>query len=435
MTSRVGRWLSKLWGGDTREISLMADSSRFAEAGYERYWSTGGFVSRDEAVMVPAVARCVDLIVGTGGGLFPFDLDNPDDKMGKDILTILNNEVSPCTSPTSFWEQVLCDLALDGNAYIQIQKEGRYPAHLTLLPPQPVQVQSATMSDGEVRIQYHLTAVDGHPIVLEQNEVIHINGTRLGGTLYYGQNGNRTLDGVYRTLTGGSNSAPAANNRIIGTAPVRVVMKSAGLSRAVEEHVHRFFKGDTRPGDIAVAFKDTHDQKSLDEIAAYIKQYAKKRDTPLLFGGDPAITMLRSEAQTSETAALREFQRSEVAMAYGVPIEFVGLTSKQVKDFESLWRSFYRGCLSHYLHRIEAAVNHKLFDIFAPGCRAKIDAKRLLQGSWRDMATMIEKVTGGPNGAAIMTVNEIRDLFLGLPPIDGGESLANPPPGSGPAAE
>ena len=123
---------------------------------------------------------------------------------------------------------------------------------------------------------------------------------------------------------------------------------------------------------------------------------------------DP-VTRLRNVPET------RDYQVAEVARAYGMPLEFLGL--EKMENFEISNRQLVRFCLRLIMTRIEQAFMMKL-----PGYPyIRFDELDLIRG---DLATVSEAMSMlmGPNASSVVTYNEVRRL-ISLPPVPDGDRL------------
>ncbi len=148
------------------------------------------------------------------------------------------------------------------------------------------------------------------------------------------------------------------------------------------------------------------------------------REWPLLPPGiSPAQVAL--DSQTQEYLATRNLAREEVCRAYGFNPAILGITPSNFASADSFHQMLYQDALTPLCIPIQEDFEEQLLPDFEDdptrfACDYNITAK--LQGSFLDQAKIGQQAVGGP----WMTVNEFREKFQGLPPVDGGDEIVTP---------
>lgn len=119
----------------------------------------------------------------------------------------------------------------------------------------------------------------------------------------------------------------------------------------------------------------------------------------------------------------RELSAAEVASAFYVAPELIGIREGNFSNVDAFRQSLYRDSLGPYITAWEQAVNIGLTDDLAEGRNLYVEAnvESKLRGSFLEQAQVAQSVVGAPS----MTRNEYRAL-QNQPPIEGGDDLVVP---------
>ena len=119
----------------------------------------------------------------------------------------------------------------------------------------------------------------------------------------------------------------------------------------------------------------------------------------------------------------RELTSVEVASAFYVAPELIGIRPGNFSNVDAFRQSLYRDSLGPYITAWEQAINVGLTPDLAGGANlyveANIEAK--LRGSFQEQAQIMQSATGAP----WMSRNEARSR-LNMPPIEGGDEIVTP---------
>lgn len=141
--------------------------------------------------------------------------------------------------------------------------------------------------------------------------------------------------------------------------------------------------------------------------------------TALLTGG-ATYQALQLTPEALQLLASKSHSDNDIARIFGVPSHLLSLqgpTTMAQAGLGELGRQFITQTLTSYLSRIENALSREL----GPNIAAKFytaDLTRL------DRKSLVE-VLASAKQAGLMTTNEAR-LEMGLPPVDGGDTLLEP---------
>jgi HK97 family phage portal protein len=112
-----------------------------------------------------------------------------------------------------------------------------------------------------------------------------------------------------------------------GLSPIRQAAVAIGMGLAAEEYGYRYFKESANPSGMLTTDQDLDEAAVSRQQQNWIASHSGRRLPAILTGGFKFQTLSISpdEAQFLET---RKFQRSEIAMMYGIPPHMIGDVDK-----------------------------------------------------------------------------------------------------------
>lgn len=344
---------------------------------------------RDEqALRLIAVYACVRLLSDSVASL-PFNAF----REGEDGERIkIPDQPSIVSSPAgqgkqddtnfSFFFQVMSSLALSGNAFLIIMRRDYRNTPLELFPVHPDDVQiSRNSKDGKA--DYRV----GNQVI-PREDMVHIKRFHLAGKLQ-------------------------------GLSPIGVAAQGIGLGLAAERFGARYFLDSATPSSVLETDANLGPEASGNVMKNWIATHGGHRYPAILSGGlkYKTIQINPNEAQFLET---RRFQRSDIAMLYGVPPHMISDVEKSTSwgtGIEQQGIGFVVYSLRPWLICIEHAFNR----ILPRGQFVKFNVDGLLRG---DVASRWAAYVAGRNAGAL-SVNDIRRLE-DLPPVEGGDVYLQP---------
>lgn len=370
---------------------------------------SGAVVNDQTAMRVSAVYACVTLIAGCVGQL-PLPIYERVNGQRKQVEShnywwILNEQPCPGWTAQAFWEFVMAQVLLrgDGIAYIQRNRAGEITG---LIPYHRRQVMIERVINANpkapMRRRYYFSDEDGY-FGAEQEDVLHIPG--------FGFNG----------LHGMSVIQWGARNGI-------------GIAIRSDDHAGQFFSQGGQP-QIAVKVPGQMTPTMQDDFRqAWVKKYSGTgpNGVPLILTEGLDVKELTMSAVDQQLLESRQWQVVDIARAFGVAPHQIGETTKASSfgtGIESMDRNFITYTMGSPLKRIRDEVNTKFWYTGRYYTEHNVDA--YLAGDSTAQAGYFQKALGGPGAQGWMTVNEVRKA-KNLPPIEGGDKLYTPTPGSKP---
>ena len=377
-----GMW-SKLVGGTTTERNV---GTQYPQPAYSTESAVA--VTEDTAMQVSAVWACVRLLSETVSSL-PFNVYEKQQNGRKLADTFyfqqfMNKKPNRYQTRQEFFETMMLNLTLHGNAYAKVQRiNGRVTS---LLPMMSAQVEVRLADDGAVIYEY---TTYNQTEFLSEKSVWHLK--------LYG-------------------------NGIVGKSPLAFGRNMIGVAQAAESAVTKIYaNGGKRSGALVLDKLLTPEQR--DQIRKNFGSLTSSTDDRLMvlemgMKFDP----IAMSPQDIELLASRKFQLEEICRWFGVPSILVNDTSGSTtwgSGIEQLVSGFYKLNLRPYLERIEASIQANLFtDEESSKYEVEFDFEGLLRS---DLKSRLEGYRTAIAGS-ILTPNEVRKIE-GWSTMLGGDDL------------
>jgi HK97 family phage portal protein len=357
--------------------------------------ASGMAVNESSAMRVTAVYACVRLIAGAIASL-PLAVyrrtEDSRERVRNDLWWLLNEQPCPTVSAAVFWEYLVAQMLLSGDALAEIER-GRGGA-IRGLRPLDSRAVGIRQIDGRLRYEF---CRDGEWLGRDQDDILHIPGFGFDGTR--------------------------------GMSVIRHAAREAiGLALAAEAFSSRFFASGAHP-DVALKVPGKMTQEQIDNLRRiWASKYggAHNASLPIVLTEGTDLKEVTLSAQDSQLIEARRFQVADIARAFGVPPHMVGETDKSTSwgsGIEQQGIGFVQYTLAPHLHRIEQEINRKCFR--TERLFVEFNVEGLLRGDSKARAEYYTRALGGTQNPAWMTPNEIRRLE-NLPPVAGGDHLAQP---------
>lgn len=345
-------------------------------------------VNEDSAMQLSAVWACVRLLSETVASL-PVNVYRKT-STGRELAPehwlsqLMARKPNRYQTKVEFFETLMLNLALHGNAYAKITKVGGKIR--SLLPLMASQIETKLLPDGSVVHLYH---ADGNVDVLSSESVWHVK--------LYG-------------------------NGIVGKSPLAFGRNMFGIAQAAEQSVAKVYANGGKPSGVL----------SFDRLLTKEQRAAVRENfASLTTGTDERLLVLESgmkfdavsmSPQDIELLASRKHQIDEIARWFGVPSILInqneGSTTLGSSTAEII-SGFYKLNLRPYLERIEASVKTWLFTPEeADQYEFEFDFEGLLRS---DLKSRLEGYRTAVAGT-ILTPNEVRRIE-GWPRVEGGDVL------------
>ncbi|WP_445621333.1 phage portal protein [Kushneria sp. Sum13] len=353
----------------------------------------GKSVTAQTMLQLSAVWSCARLLSETVATL-PLGLYERDQRGGKSAVSnhslyaLLHDQPHADLTAVEYWELVVCHVALWGNHYSRITRNG-VGTVVSLEPLWPEHMNDPEHDeDGNLLFVYN--GPDGRE-ELGESEVFHVKG--------FGVNGR------------------------VGLSVIGVARNSISVALATEETAGKMFANGMQSSGFVQADKTlTSEQRKV--FRENLQEFTGSNNagkTLLLEGGfkyEP-LTMKPEDAQMLQT---RAFNIEEICRWFRVPPWMIGHTEKTTSwgaGMEQQNLLFLTYVLRPYLTRIEQAVKRQLL---TPAERKRYFAEFNLEGLLRADSTGRAALYSQMSQNGIYTRNEIR-ARENMPPAPGGDAL------------
>jgi HK97 family phage portal protein len=368
-------------GAPTRDVGTQTNQPNYAV-------SAAAEVSTDTALQVSAVWRAVRIIAEAVGSM-PFDIYETGDKLapadGLDVRNLLRQKPNQYQTSVEFWESVVLNLALSGNAYVIIQRLGS--GRITgLLPVSSAQVETQLLPDGTV-VHAYTSGADVR--VYSSESMWHI---KLFG------------------------------NGIVGMSPLSYARNSIGIAQAADNRVGAMYSNGAKPSGVLTIDKTLTDEQRKQIKSNYKEMSSGNDDRLFVLEASMSYQQISMTPKDMELIDARRFQIEDVGRFFGVPSILLNQTFGQSSlgsNVYEIMSAFYKLDLRPYLEKIEASIkcwliDAKDFDKYEP----RFDFDALLRS---DTLTRMQAYREAINSGQMMP-NEARSAE-GRPPVDGGDQL------------
>jgi HK97 family phage portal protein len=352
--------------------------------------TTGITVTERKAMTLSAVYACVRILAESLASLPLVTYERlargKHRAINHPVYQLLHNRPNPEMTPFQFIETMQGHVALTGNAFAEIEWNGRnQPINLWPITPDRVRVERV---GGEKR--YIVSLPTGTPVALARENVLHIPG--------FGYDG------------------------LIGYSPIGLMKQTVSVGMAAEEYGARFYGNGSKPGGVLTTGPGQ-------KLSPQAKEQLKKSWEQMQGGLSNAhrvalleegmtwkqITINPDDAQFLET---RNFQVTEICRMFRVPPHMVAQLDKATfSNIEQQSIDFVTNTLRPWAVRWEQAVSYDLFSNFAGNqFFAEFVMDALLRG---DTTARYAAYNIGRNGGWL-SANDIREME-NLNPLPGDE--------------
>jgi HK97 family phage portal protein len=342
-------------------------------------------VTFDSAMQLSAVWSCVKLLAETVASLpiNVYKITENGRKVDKnnDLHLLFSSKVNRYQTKVEFFETVILNLVVNGNAYCLIQRFG--DKIVGLLPLMADQMRVTLMADGSITYEYYQ---DAGVTVFSEKSIWHLK------------------------LMG---------NGIIGLSPLDHQKRTLGIAQAAENAVTKIYKNGAKPSGVLTLDKFLTEPQREQIRNKFYSLSSGNQDRLMVLEGGMKWESVSLSPQDIELLASRQFQISEICRWYGVPSVMVNDTSSTTvwgSGIEQIVAGFYKITLRPILEKIEASIVANLIQL--PSREVEFDFNALTRG---DTKTRYESYRTGIQGGLLMP-NEAR-AQEGLPPAEGGDKL------------
>lgn len=344
-------------------------------------------VSFDSAMQLSVVWACVKLLAETvaslplgvfekTGGARAARPDHP-------LAILFAGKVNRYQNRIEFFETVILNLVLHGNAYCLIERRGGLI--VSLLPLMSSQMEVRLLADGSVVYTY---TQDSGVDVIAAERIWHIKGM---------------------------------GNGIIGLSVMDYQRRSLGIAIGAEEATAKIYaNGGKRSGVLMIDKLLTQEQRDM--VRDNFNGLVEGGQRLMVLEAGAKFEPVAMSPQDIELLSSRKFNVEDLARWYGVPSVMVNDTNGSTvwgSGISEIVRGFYKLTLRPILEKVELSAVVNLLPV---ADRARYEFEFDFEGLLRaDQKSRFDGYRVGIQGG-IATPNECR-AWEGLPPKEGGDQL------------
>ena len=373
-------------GAENRAISFQTIWGAGDLSSFET--QAGSFIDYTTALTINSVWACVSLISDTISAL-PVDSFIRRDGIAYPYRPrpAWVSRPDAMINSTSFWQQCMISLLLDGNAFVRIFRDPITGQILSMMVLNPMKVTVSRKANGTKR--YTFTGEDGKD--LSSDDILHVTGSIL-------------MPGDIR-----------------GKSTIDTLKENLGLSMSLESFAARFFGQGTLTQGV-IEYPGTLSAEQAENLAKSFdrmhKGYRKAHKTGILSGGATfkPTQVANDQAQMIDS---RRLAVEDVARMFRVPVDLIGLNNggHSYNSVEQRQIAFVTHTLRPWLAKLEDAFSALLPET----AYLSFNTDDLLRG---DYSTRIEGYAKMlQNG--VLSANEVRRRE-NLRPVDGGDVIRVP---------
>lgn len=344
----------------------------------------------DSALQVSTVWACVTLLTETIASLplVVYRVTGDERVVDKNnrLYTILHDSPNKRQTSQEFWEQMILNYVLRGNAYAHIKRDNTGEA-IALWPLAADQMDVIVTDNGELMYVY---GYEQQKLIYTEQDILHIRGM---------------------------------GNGVVGMSPLDYMRSSVGLAISAQNHTTKTFKKEARRP--AVLMSDT-------VLTPDQREAVKKNFGDIATGGGRELYVLEAQFKLEplgmspadiQLLETRQFAVQDLARWFGVPSVLINDTAQTTSlgsSVQQIVDGFHKLKLRPQLERIEQAIQRRVLTPRqrAQGLTVEFNLDALLRASLQDRMEIYAKAV--QNG--IKTRNECRKRENDQP-LPGGDVL------------
>lgn len=380
LIQKIGAWLG--WGGVTTDRS----GQQIATPSY----LTARPTSIDGALQISTVYSCVRLLAGSVSSL-PLMVyrEGEDGRRTLDrtsnLWMVLHERPNAAMTPSDFWQAMILQWALRGNAYAQIIRDGE--GDVIALWPMSADQMDVFVEKGKVRYVY---TKDGVPYTLNARDVLHIKDVGTG------------LMGFSKLEFMSSSILESAQTQRFATANAENSGKPSGILTV--DHILDRKRGQAQA------------------VAASLSNFKEGGASKIIvLEADMKFQQVSLTPEQSQLLETRRYSVEEICRWFGVPPVLIGASGATTwgSGIAEIVSGFHKFTLNPLLKNIEQSLESRILE---PTDRPKFSIEFNLDGLLRgDIQTRYQAyAVAVQNG--FKTRNEVRQLENDEP-LPGGDVL------------
>lgn len=288
-------------------------------------------------------------------------------------VDLLNNPNNLMNS-FSFWQSVVTDLALNGNAYVTIERNQTLPTRLELIPVGSVTV---TLQDYSKDIIYSIDYQDERGTKeFKSADMLH-----------------------FKLMPHGSNG-----EQYIGTSPLASLAEDIGIQNYSKKLTLGTLKNAINPSTVLTVPEGILDKEAKEKVRDSFEDAQKGENAGRAVVLDQGLTMSTIQINSDVANFLNnsDFSTTQISKAFLIPDSYLNGTGDQQSSVEMI-SGFYASSLQAYIKPIESELSMKL------GAKITLDESSAIDTNNQNLIDNLTKLATG--NTPILTAGQAQEIL------------------------
>ena len=309
------------------------------------------------------------------------------DPMQREVLDLLRYEPNVLEDGYEFIANAACDMVLEGNALVGIERVGQRVNRLYRLMPKDARV--AMNNRGETYYSGPVSMLSGSGMTFTRRNMVHARLINFEG------------------------DDATESRRGFVKGPVYTLARTMLINGFLDEYIVKYFTSDANGLRLFVRATDNIGKDKIEATRSYIGEIGRKSKGVAFLQKALEPVPIQTSAIDQSMAALRTFQVREVSRIFGVPVPMLG-EEKSGTNIAALKQDFWHNCVKPHANTFLAAMTAKLLNTGRgpKGHRFAVDPMEMFKGDPELLVKMLPAL-GDAQRPGIMRPTEMRQ-FGGL---------------------
>ena len=340
-------------------------------------WSEGGpdlrHADRSKLIQSSPIQASVRLIATSIADLITntlYIVNEDDDRVEpntvqKEILNLFRYHPNPLEDGYEFVANAVCDMLLEGQCLIGIERFGQRVDSLYRMIPKDAKVGTNRFGDDFYTGPVWLVHNTG--MVFNRNNMVHARIINFEGY----------------------NSSDDRKGFVKG--PIHTLRRTMQINGYLDEYIEQYFTSDANGIRMFVRATEPVGKEDIGKTRSYVKDVAKKSSGVAFLSHALEPVSLTTSAIDQSMAALRTFQIREASRIFGVPVPMLG-EEKSGTNIAALKQDFWQNCIKPHANTLLSAMSMKLLNQrnASKGFRFAIDPTEMIKGDPETMAKLLQ---------------------------------------------
>ena len=281
----------------------------------------------------------------------------------REILNLFRYSPNSNEDGHSFVANAVCDLLMDGNCLIGIERVGQRVNRLFRMIPQDAKVQTNRLGEDYYTGSLFMVNEGG---IFNRSNMIHAKAVNFEGY---------------------SNSD---DRKGFVKGPIHTLQRTMLINGYLDQYIVDYFTSDANGLRMFIRATDAIGREDVNETRRYVEEVAKRHKGVAFLREALEPLAFQTSAIDQSMAALRTFQIREASRIFGVPVPMLG-EEKSGTNIAALKQDFWQHCIKPHANTLLSAMSMKLLNQrnASKGFRFAIDPTEMIKGDPETMAKLL----------------------------------------------